>query len=258
MKEDSPVVIIDAEVHSKEIISLQEIDKPSIAVLPTKEVHICWKEYDESGQPKPVYDGLMTHAAESWGIITTSYYGNERHTFSVHFAFEKYPTVATALNKLKQLCYGSTHPDEERNSISFKIYAEVLAGKKLNDIKKTLALSNYTEWFDLGNDFPTKIKETMVMCGNEYNKDVKDEEAADFYSKQGTVLCLGNPSIEVLDNYLCLMCSDGTLYTNLNKYHTKFLWLKTLDFLEQLASSTHTCQPLQKISCEFVEDHSLH
>jgi len=154
------------------------------------------------------------------------------HSVSGCFAVEKYPMVATALDKLKQLRYGSTPPDEETNSIYIKINAEVLAGKKLNDIKKTLALSNYTGWFDFANDHPTKLKEAMVMCGNEYNKDVKDEEAADFYSKQGTVLCLGNPSIEVLDNYLCLMCSDGTLYTNLNKYHTKFLWLITFDFLE--------------------------
>jgi len=97
-----------------------------------------------------------------------------------------------------------------------------------------------------------------MMCGNEYNKDVSNEEAADFYSRQRLALCLCNPSIEALDSFLCLRCPDKKLYTNLNKYHSNFFWLKSLNFLEQLASSTHTCQPLQKISCEFVEDHSLH
>jgi len=258
LKEDSDVVIVEAEVHCPDTVSrLREMDEPDVAVLPTTDVHIRWKEYDSSRQPRDAYDGVTTRGFETWGL-TVPCNLHERHTFSVRFALGKYPTVATALDKLRQLRYGSKSPDEETNIISLRIDAEFLAGKKLNDIKKTLALSEYTGWFDFANDPPTKLKEAMVMCGNEYNKDVKDEEAADFYSRERLALCLCNPSIEVLDNFLCLRCPDEKLYTSFNKYHSNFLWLKTLNFLEQLASSTHTCQPLQKISCIFMEDQRFH
>jgi len=251
MRKDSQVVIVYAYVTCQYMIPFfLDVDEPDIVVDSMEKFSILWQEHDTH----------MTQEFERW-VLKTSPLGcrGDRHLFNVRFALDKFPTVGTALDKLRQLHYGSESSDEEKNKISLNIKAEELAGDKVNKIKKTLKLNTDTGWFDFANDPPTKLKDAMVMCGKAYTKTLKNEkEISEFYSTKTAILSLCNPTIEVLDLFLCLRWSGGTLGSNMNKYPAIFLWPKAIEFLDQLASSTQTCEPLQKVDCFFFFVHKLH
>jgi len=251
MKKDSQVAIVHAEVTCEAMIPFfLDVDEPEIVVDSMEKVYIHWTKYNT---------GEVTPGLQRWAFETTPYGCRERHTFTVRFALQEFPTVGTALDKLRQLHYGSASSAEEKNRISLNINAKVLAGDEVKNIKKTLKLNTSAGWFDFANDPPTKLKDAMVMCGKEHIKKLKNEkEISQFYTTQQAFFSLCNPTMEVLDLFLCLRWSGGTLGSNMNKYQAIFLWPKAIEFLDQLASSTQTCEPLQKVDCFFVDDHKLH